>query len=290
MKHFLVPIEIVLAIIFSLMLAIGCSGQTFGDFRADQPFLAKNISPASAGGCGGQSPDDLAGLKVWLDCYSLLIDVDGDAPANADELGLWGDKSGNGYDHTNATTFGWTYWTTGGPTNGPVIKPATQDDLMVNYDVEFTALSTFFFVLKTPLATDELTSYFWQSTNLAWRAWRSKFGSSPVVSQDNALRLGADLTDSAHIPGSSWVILSMHFNTNSSWIRTNGATSVSGNGGTVYSTKGSVLGNNWPAFRVYSGVINEFIVFDSNFDTNNAAVVEQYLSCKYSITNSVLHP
>jgi len=82
MKHFLVPVEIVLAIIFSLMLAVGCSGQTFGSFVHDQPFLAAD----TAG--GGLIPT--ANLWLWLKPESIT-------GTNGAALANWPDSSGNGH-------------------------------------------------------------------------------------------------------------------------------------------------------------------------------------------------
>jgi len=261
----------------------------FGSFVHDQPFMA-----ADAGGSTPAfvDPNSISNMIFWLDSFSNLRDAGGDFPIDDEAVVYWGDKSVNNYYFTNY--YGNSTWANYqdadaslNPTNGPIVKfsASTTSRLVINTNDAWAQPLTLFYVAWMPVSG---AYYSLASTNATVFLFGMSTGSGNFKVFAHA---GASLSTAIQVLN-TWLIVTCKIDGANSLIRTNGHTYVTGNMGSN-PLNGITIGNGpyGQGLDNPNGYgIPDIILYDGELTENEMLQVEQYLSDKYNITNSILHP
>jgi hypothetical protein len=224
-----------------------------------------------------QTPDQIAGLKLWLKADSLAL-------SDGDPVGTWTDSSGTSNDATQATAGFKPLYKTGIINGKPVVRFDGVDDYLA-FPVGPTTSSTAFVVAKLNAAPGSQPQYapfiiFGDSTGgvsgsricarLAGTNWGSFAFSSEVSS-------GEDLTN--NVPA----LLEITTTSGSTILYRQGTQKATA---TDHAAGPGTSQLNWicgeiGATRWLSADIAEIIIYDSVLSTSDRQSIENYLLVKY---------
>jgi hypothetical protein len=219
-------------------------------------------------------PLDIPGLALWLDANdasTLFQASNGTTPAtaDADPVGYWGDKSGNGRHAIQATAG-----------NKPALKLGAKNG---KAGVRFVTDSDF---LTTTFAIPQPSTYWIVVVKTAGSFYVDGKAGSPrniLVGGDADVYMAAGTNlFSTYITPANWTIHTLTFNGLSSSMRANGASVASGNAGTNEPT-GLNIGAAISGTGGISGDITEFIVALGAQSAGTIAAVETYLNTKWAV-------
>lgn len=237
-----------------------------------RPVFTKPFQLFDAGAAAAFSPLDIAGLQFWLDfsdITTLYQDAAKTTPvtADGDVIGAAADKSGNGRDHTQATT-----------SKKPLYKVGIQNGLSVGrFDGTDDALTATISVNQPYTALFAWSTTINSGLNELWRAGISIFRMNTPLWN---LYAGVDAAGLAYAI-STFAATCAVYNGASSIQYKNLSTTNTGNPGTAAFTNpglGGTIGG-----RYFPGDLGEFLFYSSALSLANITLLFGYLNTKWSI-------
>lgn len=244
------------------------------------------------GGDGNFNPYDYGTPAVWLDASdlsSLYITNDcttTPVTADAQSVGCWKDKSGNGYDYTEATnapTYGENSFGTGlhGVTFDGVNDKLSNGSINGNYFSGVSGLTVFIVNRYDTLAGaqavwgggDSGTSRFVIYKDIASNFFTTLSGASSVIATSAA----SASTNYLHAASSD-------FSTGTQYI--NGSVDGIGAAGTPGTTWAYYLGswnNGGGPTNPFGGSVAELLVYDGVLSAGDVALISAHLTSKWSV-------
>lgn len=231
------------------------------------------------------SPEDVDGLKQWMDAYEGVTESGGFVSA-------WADQSGNGNNAAQASGGAQPSYSATGFNSKPTL--VFVDNIWLDIASDLTASSsTIFVVYKLDDSADRFTNLLSYSGNLELWANSNKtvptYEGVPVFFGPNAL------TASQHFLGTDGQNTNPHL-IQVSWNGgdVNSAASYSGNfdriaqtiesGGVFGNTTTSAIGRRLPGGSAgFIGRISEIILYDGVVGSTDASKIRSYLARKWSL-------
>lgn len=235
------------------------------------------------------NPTDIADIAIWLDATntpSLFQDSGKTTSVTSDNdpVGCWADRSGNGYDHIQATSI-----------NRPTLDTGTMSLNSINFDNTVDSglgqflqnasskdTITIFIVLESTSTSAGVYFGFGLTYNgyFMWNAsnttnyitapagqFRTVGDSYTAPAANTSTILTGDLTQFVRKNGTQYAV-------NSPYTYTGGS-----GGGTYVGRRGLTPNDHKP----YIGNIGEIITYDRRLSLSEIGTVEAYLSTKWSI-------
>jgi hypothetical protein len=252
--------------------------------------LARLIQMGASGVVTEFSPSDISDLQIWLDSSDTSYLFQDSAKTTAvtsdnDPIGCWADRSGNGYDHIQATSV-----------NRPTLDTGTMSLNSINFDRTVDSgvgqflqnasskdTITIFIVMESTSTAAGVyfgfgltyNAYFiynlYSGTNYVAApggAFRSVGDSYTAPAANTSTILTGDLVQFVRKNGTQYAMITPYTYTGGS------------GGGTYVGRRGLAPNNHAP----YLGNIGEIITYDRRLSSSEIDDVEAYLSNKWSIT------
>ncbi|HXG12260.1 MAG TPA: hypothetical protein VNK04_21070 [Gemmataceae bacterium] len=227
-------------------------------------------------------PDQIAGLKLWLQATAITGLVDGDP------ITTWEDSSDQNNDATQAVATAQPTYQSNEVNGLPVVRFDGADDyLVLPATLDLTGARTVFVVFRAAIIS--ATAVFLYGCNAGSEnadfLAAGTFNSRILASGDNETAASAH---SSALGSATWYVLTLTKTTgNLSAVRLNGAPDTQPAtdfwGG---ATAGVVLGGSWTGGSLlapFGGDLAEVLVYDSVLANGDRAAVEDYLYTKYAI-------
>ena len=219
------------------------------------------------------SPDDIAGLKLWIDfsdISTLYTDSAKTTPVTADNdvIGAAEDKSGNGNDHTQTTTAAKPTYKTGIQNSLSIGRGDGGDELLLNPN----ALSQPFTLLAVCMSTVADADYIFGETTRIGISTLGKmivYAGVSLYSSEDAYAVDTYFQPTYVINGASSVE------------RANASQVASGNVGASNNTRTSIFSRF--AAQWWNGDIGEVLVYNGVLSGANIGKVETYLNSKWAV-------
>lgn len=252
--------------------------------------ISRLIQMGASGVVAEFSPSDISDLQIWLDGSDTSYLFQDSAKTTAvtsdnDPIGCWADRSGNGYDHIQATSV-----------NRPTLDTGTMSLNSINFDRTVDSGAGQF--LQNASTKDTITIFIvMQSTSTAAGVY---FGFG-LTYNGYFIFNSANTTNYVTAPGGQYRTVGDSYTapaTNTStiltgdlvqFVRKNGTqyamnspyTYTGGSGGGTYVGRRGLTPNS---HAPYLGNIGEIITYDRRLSSSEIGEVEAYLSNKWSIT------
>lgn len=226
------------------------------------------------------NPSKLTGLTLWLDANdsSTLFGNNNCSsspdPANNAAIGCWKDKSGNGFNATEATNK--PDYKTGILNNKPVIRfNGTNDVLTLSSNITDTVLTAFIVASKASTGSGYRTAIRLNRFQLLGRDTAvNQWG----VWEQNAVLSGQTLNTTAQIMAATQKAF------NNVDLATNGASiNITSGTGLPNSSATSHIGAVSTSSQFMDGDIAEIVIYNRALSTSERAKIEAYLSDKWNI-------
>ena len=222
-------------------------------------------------------PTDIAGLKLWLDASdstTLFQNSNGTTPAiaDSDQIGYWGDKSGNGKNAIQADS-----------TKKPILKTGLQNgkNVLLSDGVNDVMVLPSTTILSQPftyfIAMKFLRTNVYERVTMGYND-----GGNFEALANSGYQFYSGSAFSAGTRNTNSFLLTAVYNSTASSARINATSLISGNlgvksPGELYIFSG--FSNSNPSnMRFY-----EFLIYDSVLPDNNRNSIESYLNTKWGI-------
>lgn len=232
------------------------------------------------------SPRDIPSLIQWLDgsdISTLFQDNAKTTPVTADGqvVGAWADKSGNGYDVTQATAGNKPLYKAAIKAGRSVIQCVSNDYLVGAFGAPLTQPFTTLVVAKLDAAyvNDNNNRILFDGNDATNRVLIYKDGSTAPDSW--GIWADSGVTDGN--ASANWTLFDALYNGASSQMWVNGASALTGNPGAKVLDGITVGGYYVGSSVMWSGYIAEVLVYDVALTVAQRQQVELYLNNKWSV-------
>ncbi len=269
----------------ALLIPICLFSQGFGSFSHDQPFFATSLS-------SGGNTFPTTNLLIWYEAdVQTYSDPSSTIPStNGGVVLRWTNQATNTFDGTAFTDGGSSpkYYTN--QVNG---KPALllTGGAWVS-GIKASGIGGAGRLIAQPYQVFMVFNC--TNNDVQGALWAESafgvIGNFTSVANGGFWNSGTGIIYENPMPLNVWTIQQFLGNSNSSLMRTNGVLAKTGNFANT-NLNGFLIGDLLPfTSTAYRGWVAETLVYTPALSSNDAFSVELYLSGKYNITNSVLHP
>jgi hypothetical protein len=223
-------------------------------------------------GAGGEvsfSPDDIAGLELWLKADTLVL-------SDNDPVATWTDSSGNGNDVTQGTAGTRPLYKTAIQNGLPVVRFDGTDDYMIHTTLNVSQPGTVFIVGKT--LAGEGNTRFMDGETTGTDRWI--FGTSST-NADYQIYAGTSVDTGT--PDTAFHYFTVVFNGASSAGWVDAVSLFASNLGAQNLASGITVGAGQNGDENLTGDIGELLLYDSELSAPDRASVEAYLAAKWGL-------